>query len=69
VVLGCKLKKYWRIGKWIVIAADGFRENVARNKKMQYKFTPSTRQRKKSKTCKEYRIGRIVVTFNLPQRP
>ena len=31
-----KLKKYWRIGKWIVIAADGSRENVARNKNRQH---------------------------------
>jgi hypothetical protein len=50
------LKKYWRIGKWIVIAADGSRENVARNKNRQRKFAPSKKQRKKrSKAwCKAY---------------
>ena len=42
-----KLEKYWQIGKWIVIAADGSRESVARNKKLQKKFAPSKRKRKK----------------------
>lgn len=42
-----KLGEYWRIGKWIVIAADGSRESVARNKALQKKFAPSKRKRKK----------------------
>ena len=29
-----KLEKYWRIGKWIVIASDGLRESLARNKNL-----------------------------------
>ena len=42
-----KLEKYWRIGKWIVIAADGSRESVARNKELQRHFSPTKKQRKK----------------------
>ena len=42
-----KLEKYWKIGKWIVIAADGSRESLARNKNLQQKFAPSKRKRKK----------------------
>ena len=42
-----KLKKYWRIGKWIVIAADGSRESLARNKDLQRSFAPSKKKRKK----------------------
>jgi len=50
------LEKYWKIGKWIVIAADGSRESVARNKSMQKKFAPSKKKRKKrSKAwCKKH---------------
>jgi len=36
-----KLEKFWRIEKWIVIAADGSRESVARNKELQKAFAPS----------------------------
>jgi len=51
-----KLEKYWKIGKWVVIAADGSRESVARNKSMQQKFAPSKKKRKKrSKAwCKKH---------------
>jgi len=42
-----KLEKYWKIGKWIVIAADGSRESLARNKNLQQKFAPSKKKRKK----------------------
>jgi hypothetical protein len=42
-----KLEKYWRIGKWIVIAVDGTRESLARTKTLQLKFAPSKKQRKK----------------------
>ena len=42
-----KLEKSWRIGKWIVIAADGSRESVARNKELQRHFSPTKKQRKK----------------------
>ena len=42
-----KLEKYWKIGKWIVIAADGTREAVARNKELQKTFAPSKKNRKK----------------------
>jgi len=42
-----KLEKYWRIGKWIVIAADGSRESLARNKDLQRNFAPSKKKRKK----------------------
>jgi hypothetical protein len=42
-----KLEKSWRIGKWIVIAADGSRESLARNKDLQRNFAPSKKKRKK----------------------
>ncbi len=42
-----KLEKYWRIGKWIVVAADGSREALARNKNLQKSFAPSKKKRKK----------------------
>jgi len=35
-----KLEKYWRIGKWIVIAADGSRESLARNKDLLFPNFP-----------------------------
>ena len=41
-----KLEKYWKIGKWIVIAADGTRESLARNKELQKTFAPSKKQQK-----------------------
>jgi hypothetical protein len=51
-----KLEKYWHIGKWVVIAADGTRESLARNKTLQRKFAPSKKKRKKrSKAwCKKH---------------
>ena len=51
-----KLKKYWRIGKWIVIAADGSRESLARNKDLQRAFAPSKKKRKKRsrRWCKKH---------------
>ena len=55
-----KLEKFWRIGKWIVIAADGSRESVARNKNMQKAYAPTKKQRKKrSKAwCKKRAAGK-----------
>lgn len=51
-----KLEKYWRIGKWIVVAADGSREALARNKNLQKSFAPSKKKRKKKSKawCKKH---------------
>ena len=51
-----KLEKFWRIGKWIVIAADGTRESLARNKDLQKTFAPSKKNRKKRsrRWCKKH---------------
>ena len=56
-----KLEKFWRIGKWVVIAADGSRESVARNKELQMKFAPSRKQRKtRSKAQLKNRAENII---------
>jgi len=49
-----KLEKYWRIGKWIVIAADGSRESVARNKCLQKTFAPSKRKKRSRAWLKKH---------------
>lgn len=50
-----KLGKNWRIGKWLVVAADGSKESVARNKNLQKHFAPSKKQQKtkSKKWCKD----------------
>jgi IS4 transposase len=42
-----KLAKFWKIGSWLIIAADGTRETVARNKELQSQFAPRKKKRRR----------------------